>query len=62
MNYTGHNRLPPLGRNNFIHYLGEKQTQTSKKKFGNRTNPEQIAFFNNYKDKTEAEGGEGKYL
>lgn len=28
--HSGHT-LPPLGRDNFIHYLREKQTQTSKK-------------------------------
>lgn len=28
--HSGHNILPPPGRDNFIHYLREQQTQTSK--------------------------------
>lgn len=30
--HSGHT-LPPLGRDKFFHYLREKQTQTSKKKY-----------------------------
>lgn len=29
--HSGHNILPPLGRDNFIHYLREQQAQTSQK-------------------------------